>query len=721
MTRISWPSHIVLVLPAIVVVHCSWIANTPGCFDGCSDQVNCTVEQSHSCNRNVSDSLDFGGKVSSLNYTLTPPRDGKRRIKLTWRPPQTGSYKDVKGFSVWVMAVGHTVGKAAAHGSSGSLCYKLTPAVGWHGVHRDLTYTGGVSFYLNCMEIPAEIKTDLHLSVHTEPMNANIPQERQIKIHIEPDREPKKVWRPQLKKWMDEENIMHLQIRNPLKEAFFYEVTVIRGNMTSKQTRVSHRNYSVSTKDDGRNLSSLPNAEGWPHFLIPGLEPGKQYMLYIWPKNKDGQRMQHYIMTNPFKLSAKESKIPAPQSGTGNTPVIIGCLVTAVGLVVVITCVLIKVCRGPCAGHLAFMDYFTSSNNNSSQRPRALVIFYKESENFLKAVENHLIFLQHYVDVVSIHEQHGGLCRCCPIAPKHTWIDREIKDRIIVIYMSPCIRELMGTTDLSQVPGAAKDHDDVCLYALQRLRTSVLQSTVALIRLVTFDCFDVTDSQVTITDFTVPGTTVNLPVPLEVAKPGSDGSWKLTNIDQLLLELRRYNDFPDSNVSSLDNWRVWKEVREAEKFISLCGKGTGSQFTRVDDMNGMNDDVPLSQFISQDNLDSDSVAFDCLDTSQSVNVFSDDIPLGRYDSKEHVESASVCVDSDDVSEDENTVGLTFSSKAYEPQYGQLYVEPPRLPQRPVFPPAINCYNSASTDSFYSDLNKVNLTSGWGEPPFRKDV
>ncbi|CAL1539010.1 unnamed protein product, partial [Lymnaea stagnalis] len=128
-----------------------------------------------------------------------------------------------------------------------------------------------------------------------------------------------------------------------------------------------------------------------------------------------------------------------------------------------------------------------SARNNRRGVPRILPIYCFENANYVKAVESHVSLLRRYVDVLRVPPELQLDCFVCgPRSRDHSWVDSEVKDSDVIIYLSPSLGALLkndlDTSHLSQ-------QDAICAQSIRAVHEHRLSSQCTKPVLVTFDCF----------------------------------------------------------------------------------------------------------------------------------------------------------------------------------------------------------------------------------------
>ena len=355
----------------------------------------------------------------------------------------------------------------------------------------------------------------------------------------------------------------------------------------------------------------------------------------------------------------------------------------------------------------------------------AFVIFYNDNEDFIKAVESHVSVLRHQnLDVISIHQPCRELWDCCLAVDRHAWIDKKLKNRTVIIYMSPNMNEMFMSGDLEHAQ-AMDEAGEACHYALQYIakRLSTFKSpdqssNVPTVRLVTFGCFDLSSPQGLVREFIFPGTEFNLEYPLEIAECGQDGLWRLVRMDQFLCDINHGEERSLVSSRLIDSHRIQKGIEETERLITRLHQKHHNSFTRTLGREG-------SSFLKKSTRASpglhkvgdvvgDVVEGQKLESDKMVtNAPFQKLVLWKRNNGENCHSSSVS-DLENTVESEIDTQQTCSEARGEQCWWHGYVIPPRidLSAHSQNKGESKSVLSLSSEAFYTDLRNINNDHGW---------
>ncbi|XP_059142765.1 uncharacterized protein LOC131930345 [Physella acuta] len=329
------------------------------------------------------------------------------------------------------------------------------------------------------------------------------------------------------------------------------------------------------------------------HFMIPGLKSLTEYNLYL--SYIDSNHTIKELMT---VLTINTPEFKTEKEIDDNRLIIItGCCLTFTFLALVI-CVIWRVRVWGKLKLWLNTSAKNRTNNNKQGEPRILPIYCNENANFVKAVESHVSLLCRFVDVLCINEQSALRCFICGSSTNdHSWVDTQIKDSEVLIYLSPRLGQLLrGEIETAQISHL----DTLCMQSINSLREHQGLGHGSLPHMVTFDCFQQAELDCVheFKNILSVNHSAELAGPIKLASLGPDG-WQLENLDILLFRLYRLSQLPQNFSQSFSGWRQSDQASYVIRYLE--------QFTKSSSLENLATNVLLDQGISFETVHNSSL------------------------------------------------------------------------------------------------------------------
>lgn len=178
-----------------------------------------------------------------------------------------------------------------------------------------------------------------------------------------------------------------------------------------------------------------------------------------------------------------------------------------------------------------------------------------------------------FVDVLCINEQSSLKCFICGTSTNdHSWVDTQIKDSEVLIYLSPRLGQLLrGEIEAAQI----SQLDALCMQSINSLREHQGLGQESLPHMVTFDCFQQAELDCVheFKNILSINHSAELAAPIKLASLSPDG-WQLENLDILLFRLYRLSELPRNFSQSFSGWRQSDQASYVVRYLELITKSS---------------------------------------------------------------------------------------------------------------------------------------------------